>query len=299
MDLNTRKKALRLLAEERCDAVPALAEFKESVTKELTRSADSFWRCDEAFRSLCKSDYLTSFTNHELGKFLRDPIYVPLMSFSSQVVLIETDHFQLNIGFINKRTARPTGRVQSLASHCMLAVDASPLRIMEYVQPKPFPSDTFRREDKLVEVGVRTLQPGAVTHIRAGYDVLDFIPEEGATSVVTSFSDTNRIDYSWEYSSDTLSPVRFAPGDSTWSRTDYAIQIISAMSDSSYLPTLEKLAQHPAHFVRWQAICAVVKFDFDAGKRLLEIAREDPHSHVRNAARRTLESYSAALAAAV
>lgn len=297
MDLNTRKKALRRLFAERCEAVPDLKRFVDAVTPALAASPDNFWQCEAAFRDLLQSDFLTQLTNHELAKFLDSSIYVPLMSFSSQVILLEDEHFQLNVGFINRKTAPRTGRLQSLASNVMFSFAATPMQVAEYVQPEPFPCDIFRRDAVLTQKGTRTVGIGEIVKLRAGYDVLDFLPAAGATSIIVNFSSTKRIDFSWEYSADSLSPVRFVPGDPAWSRIDYAIQIMSAVGDPDDLPQLIALCKHPAHFVRWQAIKAVTRLDFDAGMRALEDAATDQHPHVRDAAKRTLQNYSAALAA--
>lgn len=297
VDGDTRKKALNALTKERVGVVPALREFVDVATAELTQSGDEgFWNCDAAFRKLVASDFLTKLINHELGKFDVDQLYVPLMSFASQLVVIESDLFQLNVGVVNTRSTPSTGRIQSLPSHCMLALAAAPLTIAEYLQPDPFPTDDFRRGNKLIEKGTRLWEPPATICIRAGYDILDFRPEGTATSLVINFSSKRFIDYAWEYDRATLCPVRFAPGESNWSRIDYAIQIMAAMGHDEYLPTLIQLAEHPAHFVRWSAIRSVVRLNFEAGMNLLERAGNDPHPHVRNAASKTLARFSTAVA---
>ncbi len=245
VDGDTRKKALNALTQERSGVVPALREFVDVATAYLTESPDEgFWKCDTAFRNLVASDFLTKLVNYELSKFESSHLYVPLMSFSSQLVIVGFDLFQLNVGVVSTRSTQSTGRMQSLPSHCMLAVAATPLTIAEYVQPNPLPTDDFRRDSILVEKGLRVWAPAAVIHIRAAHDIVDFRPEPGATSLVVNFSSKRFVEYAWEYERDTLRPVRFAPGDANWSRIDYAVQIMAAMG----------LAEHPAHFVRWSAI---------------------------------------------
>lgn len=298
--MNARKVALAALTNERSAAVPELGQFVREVERELSTGVDQgFWKCSGAFRTLARSEFLRTLVNHELNKFLGDALYVPLMSFASQVVIAETDLFQLSVGFVNARTAPATGRLQSLPTHCMLTiVDATSLPIAEYEQERPKPDDTLNREAKLQFRGKRVWQPGDFIEVRAGHDIVEFQPQAGATSVVLNFSCAPVLDYIWEYDRESLAPVRIVPSDATASRIEYATQVFAKMGDPEYLPALVNLSRHPAHFVRWSAIRAAVELDYETGLKLLEAARSDPHRHVRNAAERTLTKFEAAQTAA-
>ena len=296
INMDTRKKALGLLAAERIDAIPALRDFAEATAKIGDPSNNGFWAYEDAFQALLKSDVLTALTNHELSKFSADVLYVPLVSFSSQLIILETDAYQLHVGFINARTAKRSTRLQSAPSHNMLSVVTTPIQIAQYLQPEPFPSEDLRRACRLTAQGSQLLTPGAVLKCRAGYDVVEFLPDADTNTLLMSLSATETIPYSWEYDRDTLGPVRFAPGNPTWSRMDYAIKLMGRMGDPKYLPALVRLAEHPAHFVRWSAVCAAVALDFEVGLKLLEQAKSDRHQHVSNAATKAIERFATAQA---
>jgi len=299
-DKNTRRKALGILTRERCEAVPALAKFVTGVEQiyKMHESDTAFSRCKGYFSELIRSDFLTHLTNYELRKFAANPLYVPLVSFASQVIIIETENFQLNVGFVNQHTVTKTNRIQTLPSHCMISAASNPLAIDSYTQPEIL-SDDFRRDLPLVKTGQRVLGIGEIIDVRAAYDIVDFQPQADVTSLVMNFSSKTPVGYTWEFDRSTLLPVRFVPSDNTWSRVDYAIQLITALGDRDYVPTLRRLAaEHPAHFVRWSAIRGVVQLDYDAGLALLGDAASDGHSHVRNAALRTLNNFAATTAAA-
>lgn len=68
------------------------------------------------------------------------------------------------------------------------------------------------------------------------------------------------------------------------SRLQHACEYIANFGDVKLIPVLQKLLRHPAHFIRWKAIEALLNIDLDIGLRALDALRDDPHPHIMAAA---------------
>lgn len=69
------------------------------------------------------------------------------------------------------------------------------------------------------------------------------------------------------------------------SRLQHACNYMAHFGDAEMVPPLQELTRHPAHFIRWKAAEALLNLDFDAGRRIVDKLRSDPHPHIADAAR--------------
>ncbi len=68
------------------------------------------------------------------------------------------------------------------------------------------------------------------------------------------------------------------------SRLQHACEYIANFGDVTLVPVLQTLLRHPAHFIRWKAVEALLNVDLEIGLRALDALREDPHPHIMAAA---------------
>lgn len=294
LDIKARRRALNLQTRDRALNIPDLGRFVATVDDILSKDPGEFAACRQAFLTLAQTNFIKQLVDHELNKFAQDPTYVPLMGFSSEIIVASSERFQLGASIINQRTVRRTGRIASIVSESFLAAAGSPLTIARFRQPRAFPCNMFRRDALLDGPDIVALSGNEILALQPGVDVVEFRPQSEGTTLLLDFWSENKIEYAWEYDIETKAPVRWVPADQTWSRVDYAVKIIETLNDRDSLPTLHALLDHPAHFVRWSAVKAIVSLDFDSGLAALQKAVRDNHAHVRDAAIRTIAQFESA-----
>jgi HEAT repeat protein len=102
----------------------------------------------------------------------------------------------------------------------------------------------------------------------------------------------------WTYDPSTLAAVAPVAADKEDSKLEYIAWTLTELADpetgdKGSAKAIAALLEHPAHFVRWTAVRTAMALDEATGRALLARASEDPHVHVRNAARRALEQLAA------
>lgn len=60
------------------------------------------------------------------------------------------------------------------------------------------------------------------------------------------------------------------------------------MGTQESLEPLKVMLNHPAHYVRWEAVRAITMLNCFEGESALEVLVNDPHPHVSNAAEKAL-----------
>ena len=145
---------------------------------------------------------------------------------------------------------------------------------------------------RLIPLGKGELESGGVRLIRAGESIIDFRRmERGPGMNLILFSATRR------HHTTVWDPVtgraRFtASSIPAHSRISLTLRILAEAGLPESAPVLEKLfATHPAREVRWGALRAMT--DVSPGRlpaMLRQAVRSDPHPHIRNAARKSLEN---------
>jgi HEAT repeat protein len=148
----------------------------------------------------------------------------------------------------------------------------------------------FDRSRTLVFRGPEIVARGKSSYFSAGEDIflVDAPAPEEPPPLFVCFASTNKLPIRWEYDSATLAPVRAIASDNSASRLEFLAWMMAEMNNRSSLQALDSLLAHPAHFVRWAALQAIFRLDRDKGMVSLSAALEDPHEHIRDAARRSL-----------
>jgi len=275
---------LCLAAIPRLKAVPALDRFHNEVTALLASGdPETFWNCAEHFSYLLSGSCITEIINHELHAFTVDPLYIPDDATEQALTLVRTNDYTLELRFIPPYV--PIGRfVRSASEHCFAGlVSSGPTTVERYLQPNPFPHDVFDRSRSLVPMKTVVLSKSQCLRVRAGYDCFAIRPCP-TEQIYLFFRSRAHLRLLWEYSTETLLPVKAVATDPASSRLQYASRLLSAMSYREAIPTLFGLMDHPEHFVRWTAVQSIVALDLEKGLEALRAATQDPHPHIRNAA---------------
>ena len=163
-----------------------------------------------------------------------------------------------------------------------------------YRSASPRSSDVFSRQHRLERVGTRQVEPGEVIALRAGHDVVDFwAVDADAVIVELALLKADRI--VWNYDAETLQAAFASSASVDATRVEYAIELFQLLRYADAVPNLLHLVrEHGHHGVRWKAVKAILHLDLAQGISALRIAVDDPHEHVRNAARATLRNLTEA-----
>ncbi len=78
--------------------------------------------------------------------------------------------------------------------------------------------------------------------------------------------------------------------NSDLTRIEYACEVLKELGNSESVLPLRKLCAHPAHFVRWKAVEALINVDYGAGVDVIREMQTDAHPHIRVAASQALRS---------
>jgi hypothetical protein len=279
----------------RFDAIPALGAFVQEVTRVIKDEPDSFWECEAAFRELVRSPTLLhDLVRYEIERLRRDVSYVARESTESRIALLTLPHVELGLVHIEPREDVEAVTHSIIGDHAMIgSLGPGTLRMQQLRHSSPVRTDVFdpsRALDMSEEIEVR---PGETRGFRAGVDaIFERAPLGPACMMLFVYRYATPI--RWIFDAASRLPTRAVSTDHQTYRMDFAARTLARMGYTPAASTLEDLYRHPAHFVRWAAVRELVLLDPERGLKLLERASEDPHPHVRNAARRSLENLAAA-----
>ncbi|WP_437753451.1 HEAT repeat domain-containing protein [Sorangium sp. So ce1389] len=283
---------MSIKAGERVKASPALAAFAKQARRRISPDDHrTFWGCASLFKELLRTRFVTDLVNDELEQMAGDAVYVPAGGSSEfHLSVLMEERFSLTVGLVEPGV-RMSSSLYSTTEHYMLGVAAvggnGSVDVEMFTQPEPEPCDVFDRRRRLVRKGQQRLEPGDVALFRAGADLFRLTPSE-KPSVMLVFTSGTVAPLRWQYDSETLHPLRAISASPTASRLDYVARLLAEISDASSVPALKSLLDHEDHFVRWSAVRGIMRLDHAEGLAAVRAALEDPHPHVRNAARKAL-----------
>lgn len=277
---------------ERVRALPALREFVEAAMPHAEAAdPETFWNCEAAFARLLDGTFFRDLVRYELGRIAGEPAYVPTAGVSSySFTIIPGGAFSLAAEIFEPGLTF-SRKLYSLTDHCLAAIVPFPgcggVTYEWFEQRDPWPNEVLDRTRRLGEAHRRTFVAGEIIRFRAGIDVARMVPPEQSVAMLFLVSKPV-VPLRWEYGENGY-PLRAMAGVQTCSRLDYSARLLGEFGFPSSIAPLRKLAGHPQHYVRWAAVRAVMRIDFDEGLELLRRAREDAHPHVRRAAQSALD----------
>ena len=132
-----------------------------------------------------------------------------------------------------------------------------------------------------------TLRTGEALALRAGFDAYEIVAHE-RPAIVFVLGGESALALTWTYQRDTRLPIAAQPIARDWLRVRELLAFTEALGDTSLVPAIAELADHPSHFVRWAAGAAAARLDTAGAPALLRTLARDPHPQVRLAAQHTL-----------
>lgn len=199
--------------------------------------------------------------------------------------------FDMRVRVVRPDT-RPPQHIKTLTRPTLIGnAGAQPFVVRRWWQPEPFPNDLFDARKTIEVRGEVTLGSGEAMALRAGYDAYEIAAGERSAVVVTVAA-AHAVSLTWMYRRDTGRPVRVEPVARDWLRVQELLTFADALEDPSLVPAIAQLAEHPSHFVRWAAAKSTLRLAPEAANETLRSLANDPHAHVRSAARQLLGEHA-------
>jgi hypothetical protein len=290
---------------ERIEKVPRLKKFVTSVKSKLSKKyPNSFWECKDDFQNLLNSDFGSELINHELERLEINPSYAVSDANPGGFFIVKEEFFKLGIVLFEKNDKLTPHDIANkvildnpeenkemlygLTSHQMLGVlHGEQIEIQRYKQKLPFPIEIFDESRKLENLENLSLVKGKINCFRAYEDAYKFVHPKVPTILLFFLTD-NIGGLRWEYDSKSFKPTKLIATSMNSSRIEWALETLVQMDSIDSVKNMEKLYNHPDHFVRWASISSLIQLDFEKGYDSLLRAVDDKHPHVKNAAQKSL-----------
>jgi hypothetical protein len=260
-----------------------------AVDPSIETNADAFWTCSDPFTTLLRSNFLPHLLAWELECLRQDPDYVPCPGGDRDFEVFRLGQVVLSVRLLMPDGDAASSLLYGFCEHNLTAnIGPGSVLIERWKQNWDGPAEVLDRTRRLIPCPSQVLEPGAHVRFEAHRDVARTGVGEGA-AVVIALTRMQATRMRWVYDAFTLLPVHAEAADSTAARIEYAIALLAALDHTEAVPVIAALYDHPDHFVRWSAVCRVMDLDPSEGVHLVHRALQDPHPHVRRAARRSLD----------
>ena len=96
----------------------------------------------------------------------------------------------------------------------------------------------------------------------------------------------------WVYDRETLRPIALVPGSRALDRVQHTLNLLSHIGSAEDAEVCFRLARHPAHAIRWQAVKTACALEHPDAVALLKNAVDDVHPEIREAASQALRQWN-------
>lgn len=274
--------------QQRLDANVELTTFSREAEDLIRLSPqDGFSGCRNLLEAACRKGAFTGLVNYELDRLLSDPNYALEASSDVDMLVLRSRYFNLTLKIVAQtaQTSRLIGLASDMIITPLMALGATMTR---YREPPGPATKTLDRSGQLELVGDESVPFGHSNYFKAGEDVFVIQNSTELPSLVACLSSTVTLTTRWEYDIATRQRIRVMAADHSVSRLQLLASVLAEMQDPRAVTALVGLMDHPAHYVRWAALQAVICLDHEQGMSLLKKATNDSHEHVRSAAIRSL-----------
>jgi len=265
----------------------SVAAFSERVEGLLERdNVDSFWKCEEALRELLKTNFVIEVLNSELLRIAGSPTYLGDWR-PKQLTIYRGPGYTLSLStFHGSRRYIHTAPFLGMFA----PVGGISLEYSRYRLPKNYRNDVFYPNIRLERAGSGSVAVGEVLEIRSREYAYDFNVSESL--LVLKFTSEAFESLEWLFNRENLSPWQANDAEVVSTQLRVASYVLGRLAHQSSLETLETLAAHRHHAVRWAAIQGLGRLSRTVALQKLERALSDPHPHIRKAAEKTLRQLS-------
>lgn len=258
-------------------------------------SSEGIWACADLLRAMDARGAFRQILNAEIRDMPRAARPVP----RRLVPLVYDANFTLSVLTVRKRStsghAAPTS-AEAVRDHAeagiLYVLGPSAVTFMVAEQPDVREHEVFDPSKRIGPARPQTVAPGGTLNIVPGRTIVADMSSKSDT-VVLCLCGTAQYPISWAYDARSGTPVRPHSASMHVTRLEYALAVLSELGGSDRersVALVTALLEHPTYFIRWRAVHALNALSPEkAFESLKRLASTDPHPHVRDAARRTLE----------
>lgn len=262
-----------------------ITEFFKSTKKINSKNFHDYFF---SFKKLAESRYILDWVSQQI-KSIDDHVLYEKFHRSNNLCLLSNFEYSLNFG----KFFYQAGLEIFEHSTDLILYHLGPHAIVLTKYESPFFQKEVRQNIKnqgLIYKDKIILQPGDFLEIEACKDVIQTEPM-GKESFQLYLASKMNHEISWHYDSDSLLPIYCTGGKSESSRIQMAAMMLTRLGSVKAIPALKSLCQSKIHFIRWEAIKAILALLPDEGYPLLLKAKKDVHPQIRIAADKTLENW--------
>lgn len=267
------------------DVYPCLDAFKAELQC-LGEAPGSLRSIDGTFGMLLASGECTRYFNDMFVQNYSSPRFRDAASGS--LVLHETPAYSLAFGI--ESSDKPFSSEIAGVPHEVLfgLVSGAGVEIDRYRRDAGDPA-VFDMACTVALVERRSLVPGQYVYLDGRFDYVNMGYRSRFISLVATAKRPAKFVSEKFSAADGRAKYVTASATET-TRLEYACEVLKHLGDEGSVPPLLRLCAHPAHFLRWRAVEALINVDFAAGRDVLRQFLSDEHPHVRASARTALDA---------
>lgn len=261
-----------------------ISKFVEQIDQRFnTKLLQSFWECTPYFQALIDSGEVVNTINSALSQLVENPAYIGDWP-ASQLMLHRSQGYALSVALFST----PRRYIHTTPFMGMYApINDVSLAYDLYDLPDNYENSVFDPTHRLIPAGSASVAPGEVLAIQPGFRVYDFRVDRPL--LVLKFTTSPLQALQWLFSRENLQPLQANDAFIKWTQLRVAAFLLGRLGDSSSVEALTHVAGHANPVVRWAGIQNLGRISRAAAIGRLKEAADDPHPHLRQAARKTLD----------
>lgn len=246
----------------------------------------TFWKCEDAFARLAASSAVSDAAEQAVRRMLAAPLDAPSRWAVQRLILIRSLDYSLVAIWAAQSPASNDYALVTQGGHAFIrSCSSRPFSVRFFA----LGTVDFARFDPNVRLEPShevSLRPGEILAVDGGKWVIQL--EYRADVCVLAFVSRPLWQHLWSFDARTLRPWHIGHSELPVSQLRAVIQIFRELGYAPSRAIVQELTHHPVHDVRWEAVKTLASLDAAAGVAALHDAADDPHPHVRAAARKSL-----------
>jgi len=260
-----------------------VADLAEAVEREFDRDEpETFWRCEDAFRTLLASGFAANVLRQELQTIANDPARIGDWQ-PNQLMVLRGRSYALSVALFESQRRY----IHTTPFYAMYApLGAQALHYDRYRLPANYRNEVFDPSLRLEPAGSGVTRAGEILQLWSREYAYDFHVEQPVLVAKLTTAPFHTLE--WLFSKDSLRAWQANDSELPSTQLRVAAYILGRLAHQSSLEPLLTMTTHPHHAVRWAAIQAIGRLSRTEALAQLERAQNDPHPHIRRAAAKTL-----------
>lgn len=244
---------------------------------------ESFWDCELLFRKLADPGFVEAVLVAQLKALVADPNHVGDWP-PKQIMLHRGAGFALSLAVFDT----PRRYIHSTPFLGLYApIGGRPLVVDRFRLPAGYDNAVFDPSLKLERDAGLTVAPSEVLRLQSQQFAYDF--QIGEPQLVLKLTTAPFQMLEWLFSKETLHPWQANDADLSSTQLRVGAYLLGRLAHQSSLAPLQDLAGHANPNVRWAAIQSIGRLSRSEALKRLKVALDDPHPHIRRAAKKSLD----------